>query len=71
MILLPFNSHIALPVVLQQGREAINNKREFIMSTAVVCNSCLQPLVTALHILVVYVVDETSCQGQITVPPYA
>lgn len=58
MILLPTNSHIALLVVLQQGGKH-SNKKEFIMRTAVVCDSCLQPLVTALHILVVYVLDGT------------
>lgn len=69
MILLPTNSHIALLVVLQQGGKH-SNQKEFIMRTAVACNSCLQPLVTALHILVVYVLDGTLYQTSWSRPNY-
>ena len=44
------------------GPGSITAKKEFIMRTAVVCNLCLQPLITALNILVVYVLDGTLYQ---------
>lgn len=72
MILLPTNSHIALLVVLQQGGKH-SNKKEFIMRTAVVCNSCLQPLVTyscGMMYLMELCIKRVD-QGQITVPTYA